>query len=163
MFTAAPIGPSETVTVWGSTILLTSDDIAGAKASEWCARGFVWIAIDEGIFLAGQVPDCEQDLTNFINHACDPNVWMSSKVTLTTRKNILSGDEYTIDYALFESDETWVSRFGCLCESSFCRGRLSRQDWRRPDLQSRYRGHFLPLINKRTRSVKSLNSSGNSI
>ena len=67
MFASAPIRQDEVVNIWGGTLLLTEEDIAGDQAKEWRAKGYVWAAIDEG----------EEDLTDFINHSCDPNVWTS--------------------------------------------------------------------------------------
>lgn len=43
------------------------------------------------------------DETYFTNHSCDPNVWMMNAVTLGTRRCIPTGEELTVDYALFEA------------------------------------------------------------
>src|SRR5205823_12609126 len=83
----------------------------------------------------------------FINHSCDSNVWMDDAFTLSARWPVEAGEELTIDYAMLEADVgAWD--FECQCGSPVCRGVVTGDDWRRPELQHRYRGHFSPLINK---------------
>jgi len=134
--------------IWGGTLLLTEEDIAGEKYKMWQVEGYVWATIGEGLYLAGLVEGGE-DLTDYINHSCDPNVWMSDEVTLVARRDIAVGEELTIDYCLFEGDESHVPPWTCRCGSALCRGRFTGRDWRRRDLQERYRGHFSPFIEAR--------------
>ena len=83
----------------------------------------------------------------FINHSCDSNVWMDGAFALVARRQVVPGEELTIDYALIEA-EVDVWDFECECGSPLCRGIVRGDDWRRPDLQERYRGHFTPYIQK---------------
>jgi len=85
----------------------------------------------------------------FINHSCDPNLWMADAYTLVTNRDIKSGEELTVDYAMFEADENYLSKWKCKCGSPLCRGRVTGVDWEKPDLQNRYKEHFSPLLNKR--------------
>lgn len=149
MFATAPIRQGEVVTVWGGTLLLTEDNLSGDRARQWQVEGWVWASVGEGLYLAARLEPHERDLTDCINHSCDPNVWMSDAVTLSARRDIGVGEELTIDYCLFEGDEDHVPSWTCRCGSSLCRGRFTGRDWRRPDLQERYRGHFSPFINAR--------------
>ena len=149
MFATAPIEQGQIVNVWGGTVLLTENDIAGSKAKEWSAKGYVWSTIGEGLYLARLLSKGEQDLTDFINHSCDPNVWMQDEVTLAARRDLAIGEELTIDYAMFEGSKDWAGRWKCRCGSELCRGIFTGQDWRRRDLQERYRDHFSPFINER--------------
>jgi len=153
MFATAPIKQGETVNIWGGTLLLARADIEGTKASEWRAKGYVWATIGEGLYLAGRLSEEDRDLTNFINHSCDPNVWMQDEVTLISRRDIAVGEELTIDYAMFEGDEDWVPPWECHCGSRLCRGRFTGKDWRRKELQERYRDHFSPFISDRIRRL----------
>ena len=154
MFATAPIEKGQVVTIWGGTLLLTEEDIATSKrARDWQAKGYIWGTIGEGLYLARLLGPGEQDLTDFINHSCDPNVWMQDEVTLEARRDIAIGEELTIDYAMFEGSEDWVPPWACLCGSACCRGEFTGQDWRRKDLQERYRDHFSPFINERIRRL----------
>jgi len=153
MFASAPIRQGEVVTVWGGTLLLTDDDLSGDQARMWQVEGYVWATVGEGLYLAARLDPQEEDLTDYINHSCDPNVWMSDAVTLSARRFIAAGEELTIDYCLFEGDEDHVPAWTCRCGSAHCRGRFTGRDWRRADLQERYRGHFSPFVEARIREL----------
>jgi uncharacterized protein len=86
---------------------------------------------------------------HYLNHSCDPNVWMVDEVTLAARRDMAKGEELAADYALWEEDENHVMRWTCSCGSPFCRGRVTGRDWRLRDLRERYRWHFSPFINDR--------------
>jgi hypothetical protein len=93
-------------------------------------------------------------LTDFINHSCNPNVWMKDEVTLVARRGIVVGEELTIDYAMIEGTEEWVGPWECRCGSELCRGRYTGNDWRQKELQERYRNHFSPFICERIRRLQ---------
>ena len=133
-------------------MLLTEDDIAGPRRQEWLDKGFVWAWLGEGVFLAEQLEGAE-DLTELMNHSCDPNVWFDDEVTLVARQDIAVGEELTVDYAMFEGCEGMVSSWTCCCGSELCRGGFTGKDWRQADLQARYRGHFSPFLNERIQAL----------
>ncbi len=88
------------------------------------------------------------------NHSCDPNLWMQDAVTISTRRQIATGEELTIDYALFTANPGWS--MPCRCRSRRCRGVVTGDDWRRSDLQVRYRGHFAPFITELIKQQRQL-------
>ena len=159
MFASAPIKQGEVVSIWGGTLLLTEEDIATSdQAKEWWAKGYVWATIGEGLYLAGLLNEDEEDLTDFINRSCNPNVWMKDEVTLLSRRDIVVGEELTIDYAMIEGSEEWVGPWECRCGSELCRGRFTGSDWRQKELQERYRNHFSPFICERIRRLQASES-----
>ncbi len=83
---------------------------------------------------------------HFGNHSCDPNMWHAGPYEIVTRWPIGVGEELT--YAT----QTEGFSMTCRCGSSRCRGEVSGSDWRRPDLQDRYRGHWVPALENRIRS-----------
>ncbi len=152
MFALAPIRAGETVIVWGGWVCTTEDVAAGRVAP----RSTVYIG--EDTFLGARVGEYDRerdDRGDYINHACDPNVWLADEHTLVARRDIAAGEELTIDYALFEGDEDDVKPWECRCGSPLCRGRITGKDWRLPELQERYRGHFSPFINRRIERLRS--------
>jgi len=163
MFATAPIKAGEVVNIWGGTLLLTKEDIEGGKVEEWRAKGCVWATIGEGLYLASLLGEDDKDLTNLINHSCDPNVWMQDEVTLVARRDIAVGEELTVDYAMFEGDEEWVGSFECRCGSELCRGRFTGKDWRRKDLQERYGEHWSPFINERIWRLRACERDGRDV
>lgn len=104
--------------------------------------------IAEGVYLAAR-PDEPWSADDFMNHSCDPNVWMEDEVTLATRRDVDAREELTADYALWGSDGEWV----CACGSPVCRRTITADDWRLPDVQSRYAGHFSPFVAERIRAA----------
>ena len=149
MYAAAAIQRGEVVTVWGGTLLLTEKDPGCALAT-----------IGEGLYLARPLGANREDRANLINHSCDPNVWLRDEVTLAARRDIAPGEELTLDYAMFESDEAWIARFACRCTSALCRGVLTGKDWRRDDLQARYCGGFSPFLCARMEKLRSRKEGG---
>lgn len=101
------------------------------------------LAIDDhrNLLLADDSP------VTFGNHSCDPSLWMADEVTLIAWRQINADDEVTVDYALHTADLPWSML--CHCGARLCRGTISNDDWKRPDLQARYARHFSPFLNRR--------------
>jgi hypothetical protein len=83
-------------------------------------------------------------VTGPMNHSCDPNTWFDGDV-LVTRRVIGAGEELTYDYATDSADWTDRALF-CHCETYRCRQVVEPDDWRIPQLQQRYAGHFAPSV-----------------
>ena len=86
-------------------------------------------------------------VVHFGNHSCDPTLWHVGPYEFTTRRDVRVGDEATIDYGTLSGAEGFD--MACRCGTTNCRGRVSSEDWRRPDLQDRYRGHWVPALQRR--------------
>jgi uncharacterized protein len=95
-----------------------------------------------------------QSTADWINHSCSPNLGLSGQVTLVAMRDIEVGEEVCYDYAM--SDGSSIDEFECLCGGAACRGKISGQDWQRPDLQHRYAGYFSPYIARRIKKLKGL-------
>ncbi|MGH8960232.1 MAG: SET domain-containing protein-lysine N-methyltransferase [Jatrophihabitantaceae bacterium] len=74
-----------------------------------------------------------------INHSCDPNLWWTDG-SLTIRRDVPAGEELTYDYATAIADPRFLLR--CHCETYRCRQLVCGDDWRIPELQLRYAGHW---------------------
>jgi SET domain-containing protein len=83
------------------------------------------------------------------NHSCAPNLWHVGPYEIATRRPVRAGEELTIDYAT-HSAGAGVS-MACACGASTCRGVVTSEDWRRPELQVTYRGHWAPVLEERIR------------
>lgn len=77
----------------------------GRQADEVHKKGLVVLKIEDDVFEVYDLIDKDLDPTWFINHSCDPNVWMLDEVTLAARRKVQQGDELTGDYAMWEADE----------------------------------------------------------
>lgn len=78
------------------------------------------------------------------NHSCDPNLWWTGPYTLAARRDLAPGDEVTNDYATSTAEPGFT--LDCRCGTALCRGRITGEDWRRPDLQERYGEHWVPAL-----------------
>jgi SET domain-containing protein len=152
-FATGPIDEGEIVEIWGEwwkgkrTVEYTDrrDRVEVARR-----EGKAVMQWDDNLF---SIEERGADDGYFINHSCDANLWFRDPFTLEARKPIAPGEEVTLDYALFER-AGYIADWACSCGSALCRHRVTGQDWRRPDLQARYRDHFSPLINKKIDSSR---------
>ncbi len=104
------------------------------------------IQVEENLHLV-EPADVTATRNGSINHSCDSNLWMTDAVTFVARRAITAGEEITLDYALFTTVPWELSP--CCCGAPDCRGTVTGDDWKRPDVQARYAGHFSPFINAR--------------
>lgn len=89
-----------------------------------------------------------------VNHSCSPNAGLRGQLSLVALRPITAGEEICYDYVMTDSDYFGKSVFqmDCLCGSPDCRKRVSDTDWRRKDLQEKYRGYFSSYLAARIRS-----------
>jgi uncharacterized protein len=142
-FATAPLRAGEVVMIWGGAAYSRADRTAG-RVPGHTSYSFV----EEDLLLAA--PGDAMDY--FVNHSCDPNAWMADEVAGVVRRAIGPGEEITGDDAVWEATPSYVVE-PCRCGSAACRGRFTGDDWRRPEVQQRYRGHFLPSISRRIARV----------
>ncbi len=81
------------------------------------------------------------------NHSCDPTLWAVGPYELTTRRPIVAGEELTVDYGTISDDASF--EMVCTCGAASCRTVVTGEDWRRPELQRRYAGHWPPGLQRR--------------
>jgi SET domain-containing protein len=93
--------------------------------------------IGEDLFIA-----TPKSLYYYVNHSCDPNM-----LNDTAWRDIQAGEEITTDYAYCEASPSYRLE-PCACGSRLCRGRVTGDDWKLPELQRRYRGYFTPHIER---------------
>lgn len=148
LFTTETIAKDETVIIFGGYIFTDIDILKGRADVRTLTR------IDEKTWF-GNRADSELGAEYFINHSCEPNLWYSDEVTLVAREPIPLGAEITIDYGteIFEPD--WRLKDACNCHSHACRTQITGNDWKLPELQRKYAGHYAPYLNKKIDSLQS--------
>ncbi len=119
-----------------------------AGSDRWRARS-VWLAGND-LYLALPKSDPEPSIDENLNHSCDANSWLDDEVTLSARRDIAAGEEITLDQGTwnFDDDEYVWDQPHCTCGAEHCRKTLTNDDWRRDDVQQRYRGHFHPHLQR---------------
>ena len=95
----------------------------------------------EGI-ARGERVDVDAEL---LNHSCDPTLaWSADGARLEAFRDLSAGEELTVDYATSSADPDMLVR--CHCETYRCRQMVTGDDWRIPQVQRRYAGHFAPAV-----------------
>ncbi len=89
----------------------------------------------------------------YLNHSCDPNVGIQGQIVFVAMRDIEAGEELTHDWATTD-DEDYEMR--CKCGAENCRGVITGRDWRRKELQEKYRGYFSWYLEKK---IERLNST----
>lgn len=142
-----PIAAGEVVAVKGGHVLTTAEL---RELPEQLQESDVQIADD--LHLAAVADDEYESVMLFLNHSCEPNVGFAGNVVLVAMRDVAPAEELTTDYALFDD---YDGSMACHCGSASCRGRVDGQDWRRADLQERYRGYFSWYLARRIESERS--------
>jgi len=150
LFATEPIDHGEIVEVLGGTIL--TDAQVQAMIDRGQRYDGIGLGPDRNLAIGPSWPGV------YGNHSCDPNLWMRDAITISTRRQVATGEELTIDYALFTANSGWS--MPCRCGSRLCRGVVTGRDWHRSDLQGRYRGHFAPFITKLIRQTSNPGDRG---
>ncbi|HET6521776.1 MAG TPA: SET domain-containing protein-lysine N-methyltransferase [Geminicoccaceae bacterium] len=141
IYAVEAVAAGEVLAVWGGRV--ASEDVLAAMSEP---ERWYTLQVEEGLFLvpAGPVVDDAE----LINHSCAPNAGLSGQITLVALRDIGVGEEVCYDYATTDASPLTMN-FACACGERGCRGRITADDWRRPDLQRRYRGHFSPYLQRR--------------
>ncbi len=145
IFADANIKRGEKIIVWGGGY---TNSIGAEEARK---KGKLVMQWDDDLY---SIEDSGNDNGYFVNHSCDPNVWLLDAYTLSTKRDVEAGEELTADYATWEANENYLSKWNCKCHSPLCRAKVTGKDWRDPILQERYKEHFSPLLNKRIQRSK---------
>lgn len=140
LFAVEPVPAGVTVEVFGGRLVTDAELVAVfAASSEYVDT--LSVDVDLNLVLPGRTP------AGFGNHCCDPNLWWGGDYSLITRRPLRVGDEATLDYGTITDASDFT--MACSCGTSVCRGEVTGQDWRRTDLQDRYRSHWVPALQRR--------------
>ncbi len=138
LFAGEPIYKGEIVSVRGGHIL-TRQMEAGIKKPD----GYWGYPVADEFVLAPVNTREVESVMMFLNHSCEPNVGILGQIIFVAMRDINSGEELTIDYAMFGADKKLMK---CNCPSSDCRGLIRDSDWRIKKLQIKYKGFFSSYI-----------------
>ena len=143
LFAAEPFAEGEVVCVKGGYVF--DRETLGGMA-DWYRAAEIQVA--EDLFI-GPLAEAEREGSMiFSNHSCDPNIGVCGQIVFVALRPIAAGEELTHDWATTDDDDYELD---CNCGSALCRGRITGQDWRRPDLQEKYRGFFSSYLEEKIR------------
>src|SRR3989344_1164886 len=138
LFAIKPIKEGELVAIKGGHII----DWKTLKKHEKLI-GVSYLQITDDFILAPLSKSEVEKVMMFLNHSCNPNVGVRGEVTFVAMRDIKTGEELTIDYAMIDDDNY---RMKCNCGMRSCRKMVTGKDWRRKDLQRKYGKYFSSFL-----------------
>ncbi|MBY0358688.1 MAG: SET domain-containing protein-lysine N-methyltransferase [Candidatus Obscuribacterales bacterium] len=100
--------------------------------------------IADGLWLAPLTEEEYQASLIYLNHSCEPNLFIQGQIAYVSLRVIRAGEELTMDYGISCNDPEL--QLECNCGSSQCRKFITGVDWKRPELQERYKNKFSCLV-----------------
>lgn len=144
VFATRPIARGTLLAAYGGTILSGTALKKLSAAERWYA-----LQVEDDLYLL--TPFDQVEGADFINHSCEPNAGLSGATNLVALRAIRAGEEICFDYAMSDSNSSLD--FACQCGKPKCRQYVRPDDWRRPELQRRYRAVFSPYLRRRIAAV----------
>jgi hypothetical protein len=104
------------------------------------------IQIADDLFIGPLSMEDREGNMIFSNHSCDPNIGVKGQIVFVAIRDIAPGEELTHDWATTDDDSY---KMECHCNSTNCRKTITGQDWRKKELQDRYRGFMSWYLQKK--------------
>jgi uncharacterized protein len=98
------------------------------------------VQISDDFYLAALTDDEQVGSMIYINHSCGPNVGMGGSIMFRAMRDIVAGEELTIDYSTIYADPEFS--MNCMCRAISHRPLITGNDWKDPGLRQRYAGYF---------------------
>ena len=143
VFARRLVKKGELISLWGGKIIST--DEVDRDMENFTQQV---LQIEEDFYLL--TPSMES--ADCFNHSCDPNVGLTGQIGLIAMRDIKAGEEICLDYAMCDGSN--YDEFDCSCGVPECRGRITGEDWKRPELWERYDGYFSPYLQRRIATLK---------
>ena len=144
VFTREALKKDEVLAVWGGVVV--PDERLNEYSEYAQTHG---LQVEDNLYL---IPLTEDDPADYFNHCCNPNSGLLGQITLVAMRDIDADEEICFDYSM--SDSNPYDEFECGCGSPLCRGRVTAEDWKRKDLQQRYKGYFSAYLQRRIDAQK---------
>ncbi|MDH3598716.1 MAG: SET domain-containing protein-lysine N-methyltransferase [Candidatus Tectomicrobia bacterium] len=143
LFAVAPIPKGDIVCVKGGYIFNRQTLNAVAPL-----LGPAEIQIGDDLFIGPLRPEDRDGSMLFSNHSCEPNIGVQGQIIYVALRDIRPGEELTHDWATTDDDHYEMT---CRCGADNCRGVITGQDWRKPELQEKYRGYISWYLTEKMR------------
>ena len=138
VFARAPVAAGEIVAVKAGHIV-HRDEVVRLTAE----IGDQSLQIHDDLYLSPRTADEVDETSIRINHSCNANVGFRGQVLYVAIRDIEVDEELCHDYAM---DRTDAYRLECACGTLSCRGTVTGEDWRLPEVQARYEGFFVEYV-----------------
>ena len=138
VFAREPVAAGEIVAVKAGHIV-HRDEVVRLTAE----IGDQSLQIHDDLYLSPRTAHEVDETSIRINHSCDANVGFRGQVLYVAIRDIGVGEELCHDYAMDRTDDY---RLDCACGTLACRGTVTGEDWRLPEVQARYEGFFVEYV-----------------
>ena len=143
VFAREPVAAGEIVAVKAGHIV-HRDEVVRLTAE----IGDQSLQIHDDLYLSPRTADEVDETSIRINHSCDANVGFRGQVLYVAIRDIEVDEELCHDYAMDRTDDY---RLECACGTLACRGTVTGEDWRLPEVQARYEGFFVEYVAEKIR------------
>ena len=143
LFAVEPFAEGEVVCVKGGYVF----GLETLRASAGWYRS-AEIQLTEDLFIGPLAESEREGSMVFSNHSCDPNIGVRGQIVFVALRPVAAGEELTHDWATTDDADYELD---CNCGSANCRRTITGRDWRRPDLQAKYRGFFSSYLEDKIR------------
>lgn len=144
MYAKEYISKGEMVFIKGGHIVKREDFYASSVINSY-------LPISDEYYMAAVDPEEEEDIKLYNNHSCEPNCGMHGEITFVAIRDIVAGEELTIDYAFVDNEDY---SFECHCGSEKCRGTVTGFDWKIRELQDKYYQYFAQYLKDKIDLIK---------
>jgi SET domain-containing protein len=141
LFAKEDITFGEIISIKGGVILSEAEAHSVAKEI-----GDYYLQIEDNFYIS---PAKEADIeSNALqqNHSCEPNMGLRGPITFVAMRDIGAGEELFYDIAFTTAHSYQII---CNCGKPSCRGTITGEDWKRMDLQKKYKDYFSPFIQRK--------------
>ena len=146
VFALQAVRKGELLVMWGGRIIAESElDLEMPYFTQRVLQ------IEEGLYFLQPEP---LEPSDYFNHSCTPNAGFSGQMALVAMRDIEEGEEVCFDYAM--CDGSPYDEFICSCGTEYCRGNITGEDWKRPDLRERYAGYYMPYLQRRIDTLNAI-------
>ncbi len=137
-FAVSKINKGETVASFGGYVINQSE--LNKYSPDRVSRS---LQLNQDFYLLSGI---NPEAGDMINHSCDPNCGIAGTSSVQALHDIGIGDELSFDYAMTDSSE--YDEFMCACGNNTCREQITGNDWKKGELQSKYKNYFGSYVEK---------------
>ena len=102
-----------------------------------------YLPISDEYYIGAYNAEEEELVKLYNNHSCSPNCGMRGEITFVAIRDIIAGEELTVDYAFIDNEDY---SFECHCGSPECRHIITGYDWKIRELQEKYYPYFAQYL-----------------
>jgi len=139
MFAKKRIKKGEVVFVQGGHVLTKKQLFTSGVINSYQPLG-------NGLYIGASNKKEEEKVKLYNNHSCQPNCGMKGEITFVAMIDIPVGAELTVDYAMIDNEPY---KMKCNCQSPFCRKIVTGFDWKKKNLQKKYKGYFAKYLEEK--------------